>query len=59
MTLESNFNSTERQVVLGDSYFGVVTNDDNAVDLGRSSARYKNLYLSVVHILVALGRQII
>jgi hypothetical protein len=46
LTLESNFNSTERQVVLGDSYFGVVTNDDNAVDLGRSSARYKNLYLS-------------
>ena len=46
LTLESNFNSTERQVVLGDSYFGVVANDDNAVDLGRSSARYKNLYLS-------------
>lgn len=46
LTLESNFNSTERQVVLGDSYFGVVAGDDNAVDLGRSSARYKNLYLS-------------
>jgi hypothetical protein len=46
LTLESNFNSTERQVVLGDSYFGVVSNDDNAVDLGRSVARYKNLYLS-------------
>jgi hypothetical protein len=46
LTLESNFNSTERQVVLGDSYFGVVAGDDNAVDLGRSSARYKDLYLS-------------
>ena len=46
LTLESNFNSTERQVVLGDTYFGVVANDDNAVDLGRSSARYKDLYLS-------------
>lgn len=46
LTLESNFNSTERQVVLGDTYFGVVAGDDNAVDLGRSSARYKNLYLS-------------
>jgi hypothetical protein len=46
LTLESNFNSTERQVVLGDSYFGVVSGDDNAVDLGRSVARYKDLYLS-------------
>ncbi len=46
LTLESNFNSTERQVVLGDTYFGVVAGDDNAVDLGRSSARYKDLYLS-------------
>ena len=45
LTLESNFNSTERQVVLGDTYFGLVSNDDNAVDLGRSSARYKDLYL--------------
>ena len=45
LTLESNFNSTERQVVLGDTYFGIVSNDDNAVDLGRSSARYKDLYL--------------
>ena len=46
LTFESNFNSTERQVVFGDTYLGPRAADNNAVDLGRSVSQFKNLYLS-------------
>lgn len=46
LTLTSNFNSTERQVVFGNTYFGPRSTDNNAVDLGRSVSQFKDLYLS-------------
>ena len=46
LTFESNFNSTERQVVFGDTYLGPRAADNNAVDLGRSVSQFKDLYLS-------------
>ena len=46
LTFESNFNSTERQVVFGDTYLGPRAADNNAVDLGRSVSQFKELYLS-------------
>jgi len=46
LTLESNFSSTERIILFGNTYFGPRSTDNNAVDLGRSVSQFKNLYLS-------------
>ena len=46
LTLESNFSSTERIILFGNTYFGPRATDNNAVDLGRSVSQFKDLYLS-------------
>jgi hypothetical protein len=38
--------TTERNLVFSSSYFSPFASDDNTIDLGRSVARFKDLYLS-------------
>jgi len=45
LVLESNKASTERKIEFGNDYFGPDSSDDNAIDLGRSGARFNDLFL--------------
>ena len=45
LVLESNKASTERKIEFGNDYFGPDSGDDNAIDLGRSGARFNNIFL--------------
>ena len=45
LVLESNKASTERKIEFGNDYFGPDSGDDNAIDLGRSGARFNDVFL--------------
>jgi hypothetical protein len=45
LVLESNKASTERKIEFGNDYFGPIVADDNNIDLGRSGARFNDLYV--------------
>jgi hypothetical protein len=46
LILESNFSATERKIALANAEFSPLNAHDNALDLGKTSGRWKDLYLS-------------